>query len=159
MWRFSRAPDCIASHICVPGSNPAEISLFLPFSVWLGDHVNGGLVETQLQVSENLNLIIYRFWVNYLLSFLKTTIRRLFNLQVHLSHRMVKVLWHVTFWVVKVRTSISTLHLHWKYYTLFTPRSDNVQIMYLLFSNARLLGVADRALPNQPYKPSLGGRE
>ena len=49
--RFGRAPDCLAS-CCVPASNPADPAwvfqrniLVSPFSVWLEDSVNGGLVE------------------------------------------------------------------------------------------------------------------
>ena len=34
-WRIGRAPDCIASHVCVPGLDPADpvwvSSLFHPF--------------------------------------------------------------------------------------------------------------------------------
>ena len=50
-----RAPDCLASHACVPVSNPIvpvwgflRSSIVSPFSMWLGDHVNGGLVELRL---------------------------------------------------------------------------------------------------------------
>ena len=49
---MARAPDCLASHACVPGSNPAVLTwgfqlniIVSPFSISLGDHVNGGLVE------------------------------------------------------------------------------------------------------------------
>ena len=48
------APDCHCSHACVPGSSPADPTWVFqkkilvsppPPSMWLGDHVNGGLVE------------------------------------------------------------------------------------------------------------------
>ena len=52
MWRFDRAPDCLARHAYVLGSNPADLvwefqkNIFVsPFSMRLDDHVNGGLVE------------------------------------------------------------------------------------------------------------------
>ena len=46
---MGRAPDCLACHACVPGSNPADLVwifqknlLVSSFSMWLGDHVDGG---------------------------------------------------------------------------------------------------------------------
>ena len=52
----ARAPDCLACHACVPGSSPAvtvwgfERNIILsPFTMWLGDHDNGGLVELRLE--------------------------------------------------------------------------------------------------------------
>ena len=54
-WRIGRAPDCLASHACIPGSSPADPAWVFqrnirvyPFSMWLGDHVNGCLVELNL---------------------------------------------------------------------------------------------------------------
>ena len=52
-----RAPDCLrGSHSCVPGSNSANLAwvfqrhvLVCSFSMWLGDHVNGGLVDLILK--------------------------------------------------------------------------------------------------------------
>ena len=53
---MARAPDCLASHACVPGSNPAvpvcgfqRNNIVSPFLMWLGGHVNGGLVELRLR--------------------------------------------------------------------------------------------------------------
>ena len=54
---MARAPDCLASHACVPGLYPAVLMwgfqrnrIVSPFSMWLGDHVNGGLlVELRLR--------------------------------------------------------------------------------------------------------------
>ena len=53
---MARAPDCLASHAYDPGSNPADPVwgfqrniLISPFSMWLSDHVNGGLVELRLR--------------------------------------------------------------------------------------------------------------
>ena len=50
-----RAPDCLASHVCIPVSNPAVLvwgfqrsNIVSPFSMWLGDHVIGGLIELRL---------------------------------------------------------------------------------------------------------------
>ena len=47
---FGRAPDSLARHARVPGSSPADLAWVLqrnilasPFSMWLGDNVNGGL--------------------------------------------------------------------------------------------------------------------
>ena len=44
------------SHPCTPGSNPAETCVgfsekcpCFPYSIWLDDHVNGGLVESGLK--------------------------------------------------------------------------------------------------------------
>ena len=50
---MDRAPDCLASHACVPVLNPAvwgfqRNSIVSPFSILSGDHVNGGLVELRL---------------------------------------------------------------------------------------------------------------
>ena len=42
-------------HACAPGSNPAvpargfQRNIVSPFSMWLGDHVNGGPVESRLR--------------------------------------------------------------------------------------------------------------
>ena len=53
---MARAPDCLASHACVLVSNPADpmwgvqkSSIVSPFLMWLGDHVDGGLVELRLR--------------------------------------------------------------------------------------------------------------
>ena len=53
---MARAPDYLASHVCVPASIPAvpvqdlqKNSIVSPFSMWLDDHVNGGLVELSLR--------------------------------------------------------------------------------------------------------------
>ena len=52
-WRLGGAPDCLASHACVPVSNPADpewVNLIVsPSLMWLGDHVNGGFVELRLK--------------------------------------------------------------------------------------------------------------
>ena len=55
-WRIGRAPDYLANHACVPGSNQLILRVFFQrnipvssFSMWLGDHVNGGLVESRLK--------------------------------------------------------------------------------------------------------------
>ena len=52
---MARAPDCIASHACLPGSNPAvplwgfqRNIIVSPFSMLLGDYVNSGFVELKL---------------------------------------------------------------------------------------------------------------
>ena len=53
---MARAPDDLVSHVCVPVSNPAvpvwgfrRTSIVSPFSMLLGDHVNGGVVELRLR--------------------------------------------------------------------------------------------------------------
>ena len=53
---MTRAPDSLASHACVPVSNTAvpvwgfqKNSIVSPFSIGLGDHVNGGLIELRLR--------------------------------------------------------------------------------------------------------------
>ena len=53
---MASAPDCLASHACVPGSNSTcpvwgfqRHSNVSSCSMWLGDPVNGGLVELRLR--------------------------------------------------------------------------------------------------------------
>ena len=55
-WRNGRAPDCLTTHACVPGLNTADHEwgfqrniLVSPFSMWLEDHVSGGLVKIRLR--------------------------------------------------------------------------------------------------------------
>ena len=44
---ITRVSACLASHVCAPGSNPTvPVS---SFSMWLGDHGNGDLVELRLR--------------------------------------------------------------------------------------------------------------
>ena len=45
MWRIGRAPDRLTSHACIPDSNPFDPAWVFPFSTWLDDHGDGGLVD------------------------------------------------------------------------------------------------------------------
>ena len=48
--RLDRSPDYLASHARVPGSNTAEtLKPCFSFSMWLGDHVNGSLVDLKFK--------------------------------------------------------------------------------------------------------------
>ena len=56
-WRIGRAPDCLVSHACVPDSSPANPVwgfqrniLVSPLSMWLSDHVIGGLKNNILNI-------------------------------------------------------------------------------------------------------------
>ena len=54
-WRIDWVPGCLISHPYDQCSNPADSTWGLqgniivsPLSMWVGDHVNGGLVETSV---------------------------------------------------------------------------------------------------------------
>ena len=66
---MARAPDCLTSHACVPGSNPAvpmwgfqKNNIVSPLSMLLGDHFNGGLVELRLRPELMLLMWVALVW-------------------------------------------------------------------------------------------------